>query len=263
MTVRKRLPDRRASVSFNFACGPHHYIATISYFPGSNRLAEIFPGNGRAGSDIDAAAKDSAVVASIALATVPQFDRVLAENGLRSSGGRGTSAARVTPRDVANLLLAIMGSPMSGAAIKEAARTCRVYGSLPNLERAAMRENLLAYGLGSLARLPKKHTLHQALVSLIEGARLEQFMDHPITGADYSGADHLFMIRLDSPRPWAEIFADSGAGDDPRKWARLVYTKAFEKKKDDLRPELYDLTQTRRVTYKTIRLIAATLHKAE
>jgi hypothetical protein len=45
----------------------NHYIATISYFPGSNRLAEIFLGNGRAGSDIDAAAKDSAVVASIAL----------------------------------------------------------------------------------------------------------------------------------------------------------------------------------------------------
>jgi hypothetical protein len=59
-------------------------------------------------------------------ATVAQFDRVLAENGLRSSGGRATSAARVTPRDVANLLLAIMGSPMSGAAIKEAARTCRI-----------------------------------------------------------------------------------------------------------------------------------------
>src|SRR5437899_9816451 len=64
---RARLPNRRASLSFNFECGPHRYIATISYFPGTNQLAEIFLGNGRAGSDIDAAAKDSAVVASIAL----------------------------------------------------------------------------------------------------------------------------------------------------------------------------------------------------
>jgi hypothetical protein len=67
MTERQRLPNRRASTTFNFNCGPHHCTATISYFPGTNQLAEIFLGNGRAGSNIDAAAKDSAVVASIAL----------------------------------------------------------------------------------------------------------------------------------------------------------------------------------------------------
>ena len=67
MTARERLPNRRGSVTFAFDCGPHRYLATISYFPGTDRLAEIFLGNGRAGSDIDAAAKDSAVVASIAL----------------------------------------------------------------------------------------------------------------------------------------------------------------------------------------------------
>ena len=66
-TARERLPNRRASFSFNFNCGAHQYIATVSYFPGSDRYAEIFLGNGRAGSDVDAAAKDSAVVCSIAL----------------------------------------------------------------------------------------------------------------------------------------------------------------------------------------------------
>jgi hypothetical protein len=66
MTSRARLPNRRASTSFSFECGPHRYIATISHFP-NGELAEIFLGNGRAGSDIDDAAKDSAVVASIAL----------------------------------------------------------------------------------------------------------------------------------------------------------------------------------------------------
>ena len=65
--TRQRLPDRRESLTFNFVCGPHHYTATISYFPGTRQLGEIFLGNGRAGSDVDAAAKDSAVVASIAL----------------------------------------------------------------------------------------------------------------------------------------------------------------------------------------------------
>jgi len=63
---RKRLPNRRASTTFEFECGPHRYIATISHSP-NGELAEIFLSNGRAGSDIDAAAKDSAVIASIAL----------------------------------------------------------------------------------------------------------------------------------------------------------------------------------------------------
>jgi len=48
--TRKRLANRRASVTFFFDCGPHRYTATVSYFPGTDRLAEIFLGNGRAGS---------------------------------------------------------------------------------------------------------------------------------------------------------------------------------------------------------------------
>jgi hypothetical protein len=65
--TRARLPNRRPAETFEFQCGPHRYIATVGYYPGTDRLAEIFLGNGRAGSELDAAAKDSAVVASIAL----------------------------------------------------------------------------------------------------------------------------------------------------------------------------------------------------
>ena len=53
-------------MTFAFDCGPFHYVATISRFP-DGRLAEIFLGNGKAGSCLDTAAKDSAVVCSIAL----------------------------------------------------------------------------------------------------------------------------------------------------------------------------------------------------
>jgi hypothetical protein len=67
MTERQRLPARRSSETFSFQCGPHRFVATVSYFPGTNRLAEIFLGNGRAGSDVDTAAKASAIVCSIAL----------------------------------------------------------------------------------------------------------------------------------------------------------------------------------------------------
>ncbi len=67
MSARIRLPNRRSSTTFCFQCGPHRYTATYSCFPGTDRIAEIFLGNGRAGSGVDAAAKDSAVMASIAL----------------------------------------------------------------------------------------------------------------------------------------------------------------------------------------------------
>ena len=67
MSERLRLPQRRSSITFDFQCGPHHYTATISYFPGTDQLAEIFIGNGRAGSDVDASAKDSAILASLCL----------------------------------------------------------------------------------------------------------------------------------------------------------------------------------------------------
>src|SRR5258705_11448956 len=47
--------------------------------------------------------------------TVVQYDRLLSENGMRSKGGRGTSAAKVTAVDAANLLIAIMESPVAGS----------------------------------------------------------------------------------------------------------------------------------------------------
>jgi ribonucleoside-diphosphate reductase alpha chain len=66
MTGRERLPNRRASESFAFQCGRMNYVATISRFD-DGRLAEIFLTNHKIGSDADAAARDSAVVCSLAL----------------------------------------------------------------------------------------------------------------------------------------------------------------------------------------------------
>jgi hypothetical protein len=66
MTARTRLPNRRASEQITFICNGLKYVATVSFFP-DGRLAEIFLGNAKAGSHSDSAAKDSAVVASIAL----------------------------------------------------------------------------------------------------------------------------------------------------------------------------------------------------
>jgi ribonucleoside-diphosphate reductase alpha chain len=64
--MRERLPNRRAAESFAFQCGRMNYVATISRFD-DGRIAEIFLTNHKIGSDADAAARDSAVVCSIAL----------------------------------------------------------------------------------------------------------------------------------------------------------------------------------------------------
>jgi hypothetical protein len=65
------------------------YLATISRFP-DGRLAEIFISNAKAGSHSDSAAKDAAVVCSIALQHGISVD-VIRHALLRDSHGRASS----------------------------------------------------------------------------------------------------------------------------------------------------------------------------
>ena len=74
MTARARLRNRRASVTFTLWCNSLLYTATVSYFANGD-LAEIFLQNVKAGIHSDAAAKDSAVVCSIALQYGVPVDR--------------------------------------------------------------------------------------------------------------------------------------------------------------------------------------------
>jgi hypothetical protein len=64
--VRERLPDRRLSEHFDIDVNGRRYRCSISRYP-DGRLAEIFISNNKDGSDSDCAARDSAVVCSIAL----------------------------------------------------------------------------------------------------------------------------------------------------------------------------------------------------
>jgi ribonucleoside-diphosphate reductase alpha chain len=65
-TGRARLPNRRLWENFTFEHAGMKYIASIAPY-GDGRLGEILISNHKSGSDADAAAKDSAVVCSIAL----------------------------------------------------------------------------------------------------------------------------------------------------------------------------------------------------
>ena len=63
---RRRLSNRRPAETFRIEVGGLNYVVSVGRFDDGS-LAEIFISNGKAGSDSDTAARDSAVVASIAL----------------------------------------------------------------------------------------------------------------------------------------------------------------------------------------------------
>jgi ribonucleoside-diphosphate reductase alpha chain len=89
MTERERLPNRRTCESFSFEHAGMKYVASVARYD-DGRLAEVFITNHKVGSDADAAAKDSAVVCSIAL----QFGvpvEVIRKALLRDSQGRPSS----------------------------------------------------------------------------------------------------------------------------------------------------------------------------
>src|SRR5262245_9294727 len=64
--VREHLPNRRPSTTFDFTCGNLHYTCSYSRFA-SGGIAELFVSNHKSNSHADIAARDSAVVCSLAL----------------------------------------------------------------------------------------------------------------------------------------------------------------------------------------------------
>lgn len=64
--ARELLPNRRPSETRSLESKGLPYAVTVSRFA-DGRLGEIFLSNGKAGSDSDTAARDSAIVCSIAL----------------------------------------------------------------------------------------------------------------------------------------------------------------------------------------------------
>jgi len=86
---RRRIPNRRPAISFNFECNSLDYSATVSHYPNGD-LAEIFISNSKAGSQSDAAAKDSAVICSRALQHGVPLD-VIRKALLRDSRGQASS----------------------------------------------------------------------------------------------------------------------------------------------------------------------------
>jgi hypothetical protein len=89
MTERERLPNRRPSETFAFQCAGMDYVASVSRFA-NGRLAEIFISNHKVGSAADSAARDSAIVCSLALqcgASVETIRRALCRDSRGGASG--------------------------------------------------------------------------------------------------------------------------------------------------------------------------------
>jgi ribonucleoside-diphosphate reductase alpha chain len=66
MTGRERLPNRRASESFNFECAGLKYVATVSRYS-DGRIGELFISNHKSNSGADTSARDAAITFSFAV----------------------------------------------------------------------------------------------------------------------------------------------------------------------------------------------------
>ena len=67
MTTRERLPNRRAREAIRFEHGGFEFVAGVGRYP-DGRLGEIFiAANAKSGTAIEAWARDSAILASIAI----------------------------------------------------------------------------------------------------------------------------------------------------------------------------------------------------
>lgn len=102
----------------------------------------------------------------IPLATVTDIDRKLVIGGLRSKGGRGFHAARVTPLDAARLLTAILASAQANLAVGAVDRYART-----QVDRARSSEKIFeAAGLADLTDLLARHSFVEGLANLISSA---------------------------------------------------------------------------------------------
>ena len=75
MTARERHPNRRACESFEFRHNGFAFTASAGFFE-DGRLGELFLSSHKAGSPIEAIARDAAVTVSIALQFGADLDAI-------------------------------------------------------------------------------------------------------------------------------------------------------------------------------------------
>jgi hypothetical protein len=191
----------------------------------------------------------------VALATVVDMDRRLVKAKLRTKGGRGLNAARMTALDAARLLTAVLASPQSNAA---AEAVLRYEHTRPDKDRSnsGLFGNI---GLDDLAELGPGHGFVEGLAALITsaaGGSLAGLM----TGTKGVKAPHLEVFAF--TRETHGRIRISGLRNGVT--ANVEYVPAAQKGKagkprNAKGENSGDLEQSRRITEQTVRTIARLL----
>ena len=182
-------------------------------------------------------------VLGLSKATVTQYDRVLAENGLRTRRGRGRSAAKVSSRDAACLLIALAASPIAN----EAPSICKHFCSLKWFQQEDdPRSSFSKLGVTALGVLPDEHCFGTALSALIEAAGRDELARLLAEGA-------IFVHFNLGPPSSAHIVAKRSLKS--RSVVRLVYFDVS----GDASPEA-DLSRISMIGTPTIKALGQLVH---
>jgi hypothetical protein len=112
-----------------------------------------------------------AIALNVPAETVVQHDRNLVVAGLRTKGGRGHSAPKVTPLDAARLVVAVLGS----ARVLDSVETARTFEQAVYFGQDKERSFDAA-----LMRLPDGHSFVEALAELIADASGPLQVEDPV-----------------------------------------------------------------------------------
>lgn len=102
--------------------------------------------------------------------TVINHDRNLAKAGLRTVGGRGTGAAKMTVRDARNLLLAVAGAPLVKDSVVPIEHHAKLMPGTAGREGTGEQWQLPFVRIPELTKLHEKHTFGDALEALLNAA---------------------------------------------------------------------------------------------
>jgi hypothetical protein len=185
------------------------------------------------------------------LGAVTEIDRALvsSELKLRTRGGRGRSAAHVTPRDAANLLIATLASPVSGPKTTRAVDSYMTFAPLP-LESRSDGD----VGLPDLQALGGHHFV-EAIESLIASGVSGQLADVLARGTVGSAMPRVptLHIRIVTPQAYAAIYMKVGSEVLSLLYSRKRVTNAFRDDFWNANPTGYgDLRQVREITHRTL-----------
>jgi hypothetical protein len=180
----------------------HHRDGLVSCASGahSNKTCMGEPSVFYMNGEVDSPMTPGQLVKAVSIAlnvseeTVVQHDRNLVVAGLRTKGGRGSSAPSVTPRDAARLVAGVLGS----VKVKD---TVSVVQALENTKVMTGGEGYKPLPLPRFGELKSDHSFIDALTAIIEDADTPQmFEDFPEFARRFS----IFWVTVSGR--WPSIF---------------------------------------------------------